>query len=140
TAAAAGETPPNLVEEVRLGVIRAMIATSAASVPENAFRVCVLLGQTERARGLAALVPDPEKRRNIYFSIACYLRDVGQAENALDVLLSIEVEAHTLRVEAHTVREPAGRAGVLSKVAASLAEAGSREQANRVATRALTEV
>jgi tetratricopeptide (TPR) repeat protein len=130
--AAASETPPNLVEEVRVGLIRTTIASVAANVPESIFRVCAMLRQAERARGLAELIADPQKRHDAYFTIVRSLHKAGLLDDARNLLDSLEAEADIRR-------DPADRASALADVAASLSVSGGGDRAARVAARALNE-
>ncbi len=124
-AAAAAESPANLVQVVRLCLIYATLGSLASGVPPEALGVLAELEEAERAREFAGLIPDPARRGNAYRLIAEALLASGGAVAAMPVLEHALAEAKRIREDP----EEHSKGDLLAGVGLALACAGVPDRA-----------
>jgi tetratricopeptide (TPR) repeat protein len=82
--AAASESPPNLVQEIRGSAIYATLASMATNIPQETLLVLAEAEQLDRAMDFVRLIRDPEKRSSAYHRLGNWLWEHKRPEEALD--------------------------------------------------------
>ena len=121
---ARSEQPPNLLQVVRQGLIYATLGDLATRVPPEALGGLAQVGQSDKARGMAALIQDNGKQCQAYQLIAEALLARGETAAAREVLA--QVVTATSRLDEVSKPLP------LHAAAQALARAGDKDGLRRV--------
>ena len=123
--AARHETPPNLIQAARTGLLYATLGNISAAVPAELFGVHAQLVGPAGALGYAALISDPTQRCRTYVAIAAALPAAVPRKERLDIL-------DMASVAAEAIGDEVDKASALGDVAVGLAQTGEYDHALRI--------